>query len=178
MLSSDSIHGAPLSAGRPTATSARLIAARALETTRDHVTTFVRLAIASLLFPHGAQHALGWFGGYGFHGTHGWMTSTLGFPAPAATAAILTEIAAPVALLLGLGGRLAALGTIGIMLGAIRTHWGNGFFMNWFGGLPAGNEGFEYHLLMITLCLVVVAKGSGAWSLDRWLRATLGDRGV
>ena len=141
---------------------------RALDTAHEPSATFARLAVASLLFPHGAQHALGWFGGYGFQGTHGWMTKTLGFPSSLAAAAILTEIAAPIALLLGLGGRLAALGVIGIMLGAISTHWANGFFMNWFAALPTGQEGFEYHLLMIALCLVVVAKGSGAWSLDRW----------
>ncbi|HEX2660610.1 MAG TPA: DoxX family protein, partial [Polyangia bacterium] len=151
--------------------AARLVLARLLRTTGERVFTFARLAVALLLFPHGAQHALGWFGGYGFQGTHGWMTKTLGFPAPAAAVAILTEIVAPLALAVGLGGRLAALGTVGIMLGALSTHFANGFFMNWFGALPAGQEGFEYHLLMIALSLVIVVKGSGAWSLDRRLHA-------
>jgi putative oxidoreductase len=175
MISVDSVQVASLPAGRAAASSvARALAARVLGTPRERVFTFARLSAALLLFPHGAQHALGWFGGYGFHGTHGWMTRTLGFPAPAAAVAIVTEIVAPLALWLGLGGRLAALGAIGIMLGAISTHWANGFFMNWFGGLPAGQEGFEYHLLMIALCLVIVVKGSGAWSLDRRLSARLG----
>jgi putative oxidoreductase len=31
------------------------------------------------------------------------------------------------------------------MAGAISTHAGSGLFMNWFGTLPAGSEGFEYH---------------------------------
>jgi putative oxidoreductase len=114
---------------------------------------------------------LGWFGGYGFGGTLGWMTDTLGFPAPLAVLALLTEIAAPVALLLGAGGRLAALGVVGLMLGALSTHVANGFFMNWFGTLPAGQEGFEYHVLMIALALVVVVRGSGAWALDGRLAA-------
>src|SRR4051812_22452923 len=90
--------------------------------------TVARLALALLLFPHGAQHALGWFGGYGFAGTLGWMTGTLGFPAPAAALAIVTELIAPLALVVGLGGRAAALGLAGLMLGAISTHVGNGFF--------------------------------------------------
>jgi putative oxidoreductase len=175
MISIDSVQAAALPAGGATASPVvRGFVARVLGTAREHVFTFARLAVALLLFPHGAQHALGWFGGYGFHGTHGWMTKTLGFPAPAAALAIVTEILAPLALVLGLGGRLAALGAIGIMLGAISTHWPNGFFMNWFAALPAGQEGFEYHLLMIALCLVIVVKGSGAWSLDRRLSATLG----
>jgi len=175
MISVDSVQVAALPAGGTAESSAaRVFAARVLGTARERVLTFARLAVALLLFPHGAQHALGWFGGYGFHGTHGWMTKTLGFPAPAAALAIITEILAPLALVVGLGGRLAALGAIGIMLGAISTHFGNGFFMNWFGALPAGQEGFEYHLSMIALGLVIVVKGSGAWSLDRRLSARLG----
>ena len=53
------------------------------------------------------------------------------------------------------------------MAGAILTHAPAGFFMNWFGKLPAGTEGFEYHLLVTALAAVVVIKGSGALSLDR-----------
>lgn len=126
-----------------------------------------RLGLGLVIFPHGAQHVLGWFGGYGFHGTLGWMTGTLGFPAPLAALALVTEIAAPFALVLGLGGRLAALGIVGLMLGALSTHLPNGFFMNWFGALPAGQEGFEYHLIAIALAGVVALEGSGAWSVDR-----------
>jgi putative oxidoreductase len=135
-------------------------------TTRDPLTTIVRLTVALVLFPHGAQHVLGWFGGYGFQGTLGWMTGTLGFPAAFAVVALVTEIAAPIALLVGAGGRLAALGVIGLMLGALSTHVANGFFMNWFGTLPAGSEGFEYHIVMIALVVVVAVRGSGAWSVD------------
>jgi putative oxidoreductase len=123
------------------------------------------------LFPHGAQHVLGWFGGYGFHGTLQWMTGTLGFPAPLAALALVTELVAPFALLAGLGGRVAALGIVGLMLGALSTHVANGFFMNWFGSLPAGQEGFEYHILALALAGTVVLEGSGAWSLDRLLFA-------
>jgi hypothetical protein len=43
--------------------------------------------------------------------------------------------------------------------------------MNWFGALPAGTEGFEYHLLAIGLAAVVAINGSGALSLDSWLAA-------
>jgi putative oxidoreductase len=128
-----------------------------------------RIGLGLLLFPHGAQHALGWFGGYGFAGTLGWMTSTLGFPAPLAALAIVVELLAPLALLLGIGGRLAAAGLVGLMVGAITTHLSSGFFMNWFGALPAGSEGFEYHLVVIALAAVVILDGSGAVSLDRRL---------
>jgi putative oxidoreductase len=142
-----------------------------LRTPADGAALAARLALALILMPHGAQHALGWLGGYGFAGTLGWMTGTLGFPAPLAALAIVTELVAPVALLVGVGGRLAAAGIVGLMLGAISTHFANGFFMNWFGTLPAGREGFEYHLLVIALALVVIVRGSGALSLDRVLAA-------
>lgn len=138
-------------------------------TSDDLAPALARLTLGLVIFPHGAQHMLGWFGGYGFHGTLGWMTGTLGFPAPLAVLALVTEIAAPFALVLGLGGRLAALGIVGLMFGALSTHLPNGFFMNWFGSLPAGQEGFEYHLIAIALAGVVALEGSGAWSLDRML---------
>ena len=102
-----------------------------------------RVALAAVMFPHGAQHALGWFGGYGFAGTFDWMTGTLGFPAPLAALAIVVELLAPLALLVGLGGRLAALGLFGLMVGAASTHLASGFFMNWFGSLKAGRRGLR-----------------------------------
>ena len=139
-----------------------------LITTRsDAGALFARLTLGLIMFPHGAQHALGWFGGYGFTGTLGWMTTTLGFPHELAALAIVVEILAPFALVFGFVGRLGALGISGLMLGALSTHVANGFFMNWFGSLPSGAEGFEYHLLALGLAAVVIIKGSGSFSLDR-----------
>src|SRR4051794_33328970 len=93
------------------------VARRLVATGQDAGAAIARLALAALLFPHGAQHALGWFGGYGFRGTHAWMTHTLGFPAPLAALAIVVELVAPLALLAGAGGRAAALGLVGLMIG-------------------------------------------------------------
>jgi len=155
---------------RPASTATSILRraiARIIDTPADLGAAIARVALALIIFPHGAQHALGWFGGYGFTGTHTWMTKTLGFPAPLAAVAITAELLAPFALLLGAGGRIAALGIVGIMLGAISTHVPNGFFMNWFGSLAAGQEGFEYHLLVLALCAVVITTGSGRLSLDR-----------
>ena len=44
------------------------------------------------------------------------------------------------------------------------TNYKNGFFMNWFQN--QGGEGYEYHLLMIGMCLALLFTGSGAFSLD------------
>ncbi len=145
-----------------------------LATPRDTSATVARVALGLIMLPHGMQHALGLLGGYGFSGTLGWMTGTLGFPAPLAALAIVTELVAPLLLIAGLAGRAAALGIIGIMAGAIMTHAPSGFFMNWFGKLPAGSEGFEYHLVVAALAAVVAIKGSGALSLDRVISDRVG----
>ena len=145
---------------------------RAIATDDDRALTLARVALGVIMLPHGLQHALGLLGGYGFSGTLGWMTGTLGFPAPLAALAIVTELIAPLLLIAGLGGRLAAAGIAYIMAGAIISHAPFGFFMNWFGKLPAGAEGFEYHLLAATLAVVLAIKGSGAFSVDRLLRAS------
>lgn len=137
-----------------------------LQTSPDTAPFIARLALGLIILPHGAQHALGLFGGYGFRGTLGWMTGTLGFPVALAALAIVSELVAPILLIAGFGGRAAALAIIGIMLGALSTHTSNGYFMNWFGKLAAGQEGFEYHLLAIALAAVVVIAGSGRWSVD------------
>jgi len=120
------------------------------------------------MFPHGAQKVLGWFGGYGWSGTMGFLTGQVGLPAALAALVIAIEFLAPVALVLGLGTRLAALGIAAVMGGAVVTvHAANGFFMNW-SGTQAG-EGFEYHLLALGLAAVLVVQGAGRLSLDRWL---------
>ena len=149
-----------------------------VSTASDAGPLIARVVVALVIAPHGGQHALGMFGGFGFSGTLGWMTKTLGFPAPLAALGIVTELLAPFALLVGLGGRLAALGIFGLMLGAASTHLGNGFFMNWFGTLPAGTEGFEYHVLVLALAAIVVVQGSGALSLDARLADALRGRGA
>ena len=142
---------------------------RISRTAPEYAPLLARAALGLILLPHAAQHMLGWLGGYGFSGTLGWMTVTLGFPAPLAALAIVTEFLAPFALLAGLAGRIAALGIVGLMVGALSTHVANGFFMNWFGALPSGHEGFEYHLLVMALAGVVMLAGGGALSLDRRL---------
>jgi len=152
---------------------------RSLFSTRsDPSMTLVRVVLGVVMLPHGLQHALGFFGGYGFSGTLGWMTGTLGFPRPLAALAIVTELIAPFALIVGLGGRLAATGIAGLMLGAITTHWSNGFFMNWFGKLAPGAEGFEYHILAFTLAAVVAIAGSGALSFDLLIGGRQGNAGA
>ena len=141
---------------------------RALSTTAGWEGTLARLVLAVVMFPHGAQKLLGWFGGYGLSGTLGFFTEKLGMPKPLALSVILIEFGAPLLLVLGLWTRFAALGIAAIMIGAIATvHASQGFFMNWSGTQPG--EGYEYHLLVLGLVAVLVLIGGGRLSLDRRL---------
>ena len=136
----------------------------------------LRLGLALVLFPHGAQKLLGWFGGYGWSGTMGFLTGKIGLPTPVAALVILIESLGPLFLLLGLLTRPVALGVIAIMLGAIATvHAPNGFFMNW-SGTQAG-EGFEYHLLVIAMALALIVSGGGSFSTDARLTKAASARG-
>lgn len=128
----------------------------------------LRITLALILFPHGAQKLLGWFGGYGFKGTMGFFTGTVNLPYFVGLLVILIEFFAPILLLSGFATRIAALGILGLMIGIIFTsHIGNGFFMNWAGNQPG--EGFEYHLLVIGLCIALLIEGAGRFSVDRLL---------
>lgn len=149
-------------------------ALRALTRTERTWAPFVqRLALAVVMFPHGAQKLLGWWGGYGFEGTLGYLTGTVGLPAALAVGVILLEFVGPLLLAFGLLVRPVALGLVGIMIGAITSvHAAHGFFMNW-SGAQAG-EGFEYHLLVIALGLGLALTGGGRLALDRALSAADG----
>jgi putative oxidoreductase len=110
---------------------------------------------------------LGWFGGHGIEGTLGFFTS-LGIPSFLAAGLVFVELVCSILLVLGAFTRLAAIGIIGMMVGAILTvHAPHGFFMNWYGAQKG--EGFEYHLLAIGLALVCVLAGGGRASVDRSL---------
>lgn len=139
-----------------------------LATEQDYGTLVSRIALAAVIFPHGAQKVLGWFGGYGLSGTMGFFTQQMGIPAPLAALAIAAEFLGPLGLVFGLFGRVAAFGVMVTMaVAALTVHLSNGFFMNWFGAQKG--EGVEFFILAIGLAMSVIIKGSGALSFDRWL---------
>jgi putative oxidoreductase len=141
-----------------------------LKTSDSVVDLLLRLALAAVFFPHGLQKVLGWFGGYGLAGTYAFFTQKAGIPGVFAALAILAEFLGPIGLFFGFLTRVAAFGIFCNMAVAVwRVHAKVGFFMNWFGTMPAGNEGFEYHILAIALCVAVMARGAGALSVDRML---------
>lgn len=137
----------------------------------------LRVTLAIVIFAHGAQKLLGWFGGNGYNGTMGFFTNVMHLPWLIAFLVIIGESLGSVALLIGFLTRFTAASYIVIMLGAIATvHWPMGFFMNWFG--KQQGEGFEYHLLVIGMSLALLIAGGGKWSVDELIsRRLTGQRG-
>lgn len=138
------------------------------KTNNSYAPLLARLTLGIVMFPHGAQKVLGWFGGNGFSATMDTFTQQMNIPAPLAFLAIMAEFAGSIGLIVGCLGRVAALGIATTMVVAIfMVHLSNGFFMNWHGNQEG--EGFEYHLLAIGLALIVMVYGAGKASLDSLL---------
>jgi putative oxidoreductase len=129
----------------------------------------VRLTLGIVIFPHGAQKLLGWFNGYGFEGTMGFLTGGAHLPWILALLVILIEFFGALFLVFGFATRLAALGMLINFIGIVVTsHIHNGFFMNW-ANSPGVKQGYEYHLLVIGISLALLIAGGGKASIDSLL---------
>ena len=143
-----------------------------VNTNNDFVLTILRLVLGVIFLCHGGQKVFGWFGsGLTFGTTMNMFTQQMHIPAPFAFLAIMAEFAGGIGLIVGLLGRIAALGIICNMAVAVfMVHSKFGLFMNWFGNQQG--EGYEYHLLAIAIGFAILVKGSGALSIDRALTRT------
>jgi putative oxidoreductase len=138
-----------------------------LRTDNSPAQLFIRLALGVVMFPHGAQKVLGWFGGPG-------ITKTLqafegmGFSDWSVYVLMGVESLGAVLLVFGFLTRLWAVGIgASITICMFLSHVQHGFFMNWFG--QQKGEGFEYHILVIGMCVALLVMGGGALSVDRKL---------
>jgi putative oxidoreductase len=141
-------------------------------TTDDFVVTILRLALGAVFFAHGAQKALGWFGGFGLRGTLGFFTQQMHIPLPLAVLAIAAEFLGGIGLIIGFLGRVAAFGIaceMAVAIALVHRHFG--LFANWSG--TQKGEGYEYHILAIAIALAIMIRGSGALSIDRSLSRSL-----
>jgi len=125
-----------------------------------------RLALGITIFPHGAQKLLGWFGGYGYNGTMGFLTGQIHLPWIIALLVILIEFFGSLLLIFGFLTRIAAFALMASFLGVLfAVHIGNGFFMNW-GMQPNRGEGYEYFILLFGLVIMPLIGGGGKASVD------------
>jgi putative oxidoreductase len=139
-----------------------------MRTENDVATLVIRLLLGVVMFAHGAQQVLGWFGGYGFGGSMKFFTETMHIPVVFALLAIAAQFLGSLGLITGLLTRIAAFGiACNMAVAVVMVHLPNGFFMNWFGNQQG--EGYEYHLLAIAIAVALMIRGGGALSLDRML---------
>lgn len=140
------------------------IFSRYLGNNQDLAQLFIRGMLGVVMFPHGAQKAFGWFHGPGVQGTLN-AFSDMGFPVWSTYILIFLESAGAVFLIAGVLTRIWALGfLISITICMALNHIQHGFFMNWYG--QKQGEGFEFHLLVIAICLSLIISGSGRYSFD------------
>ena len=138
------------------------------QTNDSYAPTILRLLLGTVLFAHGAQKLLGWFGGYGFEGTMGFFTGVVGLPWIVGFLVILIESFGALLLILGFATRLWSIAIFFLFIGiAATSHLSNGFFMNWFGNQKG--EGIEFFLLAIGMAASLTVSGAGRLSIDRML---------
>ena len=108
--------------------------------------------VAGLMFAqHGAQKLFGWFGGNAVSSLFGLMG-----------VAGMIELAGGLAIALGFFSRLASVGGMAVMIGALATvHFPNGL-------IPIVNKG-ELALLFLACFVMVVVHGNGKWNLEQVL---------
>jgi putative oxidoreductase len=92
--------------------------------------------------------------------------ASVGFPAWTAYPVFAAELIGGTLLVLGLYTRWVAVMLIPILLGALMTHWGNGWVFS------APNGGWEYPLFLTVMSVVQALLGDGAFALG-----TLGETG-
>lgn len=117
--------------------------------------TVLRIVVGIVFLSHGAQKLFT----YHISGVSG-MFAHLGIPLPGLSAVVVTlvEFIGGIALVLGIGTRLAALLiAIDMLVAILAVHLKNGFFM------PTGYE-FALTLLAANICLMLT--GAGAASID------------
>jgi putative oxidoreductase len=135
------------------------------KTSNSITPTILRVMLGFVLLGHGAQKLLGWYGGYGFDGTMGYFTDTVGLPWIIGFMVIVIEFFGAISLILGFATRIWSAAMVILFAGIIvSVHLPNGFFMNWFGNQKG--EGFEFFLLAIGMAVSLVISGAGRFSID------------
>jgi putative oxidoreductase len=141
-----------------------------LHTDADYICAFLRIVAGIIIWPYGMQKLFGWFDGVGIKGTLEQMAIRK-VPKVIGWLVIIGQSFGSIALIAGFLGRIAAGGLFIIFTGALIVHLPDGWMLNWFG--KKKGEGIEYLVLLLSLLLVIIVKGSGAMSIDLWLTAKI-----
>lgn len=121
----------------------------------------IRLALGTIMFAHGAQNVLGWWGGPGLNQ---WTNQTAPFSEMRPSwlwmgAAALSQLIGGPMVVIGLYTRIGAFFIACVMLVAILgVHWRSGFFIK--------DGGFEYALSLLGMAAALLIHGGGSGSID------------
>jgi putative oxidoreductase len=136
------------------------------QTNNDIACLILRIAVGLVIFAHGAQKALGWFGGGGLEKTMAYFTKVHHLPMELAVLPIAAEFLGPICLFVGFLTRVAAFAiAVDMAVAVYLVHLKFGFFVNW-SGKQAGH-GIEFHILVFAIAIALMIKGSGSLSVDR-----------
>jgi putative oxidoreductase len=132
----------------------------------DELLIVVRIVLAWIFLYYGAGKLFGAFNGPGLHATALFFSNTAHLH-PGGFFAVLggvIEFGGAVALIFGLGARLAGLALVGDMIMAMIT-------VTWTNGINSESltPGYELNLALAALALVVVVVGAGRFSVDALL---------
>lgn len=130
----------------------------------DYAATALRVSSGVLFLAHGLLKV----NVFTIAGTVSYFES-LGLPGFLAYLTIFAELAGGVALILGVATRLAALGLMPVLLGAVWVHSGNGWLFSGEGG------GWEFPAYWAIVLGAIALLGNGAYALKiPGLEKTLG----
>lgn len=126
----------------------------------DIALLIIRIVLGVTIIGHGTQKLFGWFGGNGLVKTANFFESLSIKPGiPMVYLATLSEMIGGLFFALGFLTTLAAVLIIGTMVVAIITLTGkNGYWIT--------DNGAEYNILIITVCVAVIISGPGIYAFD------------
>jgi uncharacterized membrane protein YphA (DoxX/SURF4 family) len=119
------------------------------KTNNSFTPLIARLTLGLVMFPHGAQKALGWFGGPGFSGTMNFFTGQLHIPALFAFLAIAAEFAGSIGLITGFFSRVCAFGIAVVTSGSAQVRLSHPLFdfrAHFFHSAPMETHAFGFRL--------------------------------
>ena len=141
-----------------------------IQTSSDNLYLFLRTVAGIIIFPYGMQKLFGWFddlgGGVGVKEILANMRKKK-IPPGIAWLVIIGQPLGSIALIFGFLGRVAAAGNFIIFAGALLVHSPDGWSMNWAG--KKRGEGIEYFIMLLSILLIIVLRGSGPLSIDFWI---------
>jgi putative oxidoreductase len=121
----------------------------------------LRIGLGVIMFAHGAQKVLGWFGGNGLDATVAGMGKGLGIPPFLVYLSAFTEFLGGMAMIFGILTRFFGIAlTINMAVAVIGVHLKNGML---------GQGGYEYPLSLGLMALAISIGGPGILSLDHLL---------